>query len=73
LNLGGSKFYVPYYLDVGTGSSEVTWEGVIGLGYGFKWVDIVLAYRHLYYDMDDDNLVQDMRFSGPALGLTFRF
>jgi hypothetical protein len=73
LNLGGSKFYVPYYLDVGTGSSEVTWEGVVGLGYGFKWVDIVLAYRHLYYDMDDDNLVQDMRFSGPALGLTFRF
>ena len=46
---------------------------VVGLGYGFKWVDIVLAYRHLYYDMDDDNLVQDMRFSGPALGLTFRF
>ena len=73
LNLGGSKFYVPYYLDVGTGSSEVTWEGVVGLGYGFKWVDIVLAYRHLYYDMDDDNLVQDLRFSGPALGLTFRF
>jgi hypothetical protein len=73
LNLGGSKFYLPYYLDVGTGSSEVTWEGVVGLGYGFKWVDIVLAYRHLYYDMDDDNLVQDMRFSGPALGLTFRF
>ena len=30
LNLGGSKFYVPYYLDVGTGSSEVTWEGVVG-------------------------------------------
>jgi hypothetical protein len=22
------------------------------LGYGFKWVDIVLAYRHLYYDYD---------------------
>ena len=73
LNLGGSKFYVPYYLDVGTGSSEVTWEGMVGLGYGFKWFDLVLAYRHLYYDMDDNKLVQDMRFSGPALGLTFRF
>ena len=73
LNLGSSKFYVPYYLDVGTGSSEVTWEGMVGFGYGFKWVDLVFAYRHLYYDMDDDKLVQDMRFSGPALGLTFRF
>jgi hypothetical protein len=73
LNLGATQFYVPYYFDIGTGSSDVTWEGVVGLGYGFKWVDIVLAYRHLYYDTDDDNLVKDMRFSGPALGLTFRF
>ena len=73
LNLGGSKFYIPYYIDVGTGSSEVTWEGMVGLGYGFKWVDILLAYRHLYYDMDDDDLIQDMRFSGPAFGLKIKF
>ena len=52
LNLGPSQFYIPYYFDIGAGSSEVTWEGVVGLGYGFKWVDIVLAYRHLYYDYD---------------------
>jgi hypothetical protein len=31
------------------------------------------VYRHLYYDMKGDNLVQDMRFSGPAFGATFRF
>lgn len=73
LNLGTGRFYVPYYFDIGTGSSEVTWNGVIGLGYGFKWGDIMLDYRHLYYDMGNDNLVQDMRFSGPALGVTFRF
>jgi hypothetical protein len=64
---------VPYYLDIGTGSSELTLEGVVGLAYGFNWFDIVAAYRHLYYDMDDDGLLQDMRFSGPAVGLTFRF
>jgi len=73
LNLGESKFYVPYSIDVGTGSSEITWQGVVGLGYGFKWIDILLTYRHLYYDMDDDGLIQDMQFSGPAFGLTFRF
>ena len=73
LDLGASKFYVPYSFDVGTGSSEVTWEGVVGLGYGFKWIDILLVYRHLYYDMDDEGLIQDMRFSGHAIGLTFRF
>ena len=34
---------------------------------------VTLAYRHLYYDQKDDKLIQDMRFSGPALGVTFRF
>ena len=32
LNLGSSKFYIPYYFDIGAGYSEVTWEGVVGLG-----------------------------------------
>ncbi len=73
LNLGHSRFYVPYYFDVGTGSSKVTWQGIIGLGYGFKWVDILLDYRHLYYEQDSDELVQDLSFSGPAIGLTIKF
>jgi hypothetical protein len=73
LNLGGSKFYVPYYLDIGTGSSEVTWQGMVGLGYGFKWIDILVEYRYLYYDMDDDKLAQDMSLGGPAIGLKFKF
>jgi hypothetical protein len=73
LNLGGSKFYIPYYIDVGAGSSELTWEGMAGLAYGFKWVDIIVAYRYLYYDMDDDGLVQDMSFGGPEIGLKIKF
>jgi hypothetical protein len=73
LNLGGSKFYIPYYIDIGMGTSELTWEGMVGLGYGFKWIDIIAAYRHLYYDMDDEGLIQELQFSGPAMGLTFRF
>ena len=73
LNLGASKFYVPFYIDIGTGSSEVTWEGNLGLGYEFKWLDILLTYRHLYYNMDDDKLVQDVSFGGPAFGLKFKF
>ena len=34
---------------------------------------VTLAYRHLYYDLKDDKLLQNMSFSGPALGVTFRF
>ena len=73
VNLGSSKFYIPYYFDIGTGSSNLTYQGLAGLGYGFKWFDLVLVYRHLFYDMDAGKLIQDTRFSGPALGITFRF
>jgi len=71
--LGRSNWSIPYYFDVGTGSSELTWQGMLGVAYSFKWGGVNLTYRHLYYDQKGDKLVQDMRFSGPALGVTFRW
>lgn len=71
--LGTNNWFVPYYLDAGTGSSSLTWQGMAGIGYAFKWGDVRLAYRHLYYDQNGDKFIQDFRFSGPALGATFRF
>jgi len=71
--LGGSNWSIPYYSDIGTGSSSLTWQGMLGIAYSFKVVSLTLAYRHLYYDQKNDKLIQDMRFSGPALGVTFRF
>jgi hypothetical protein len=70
---GESAWFTPYYLDVGTGSSRLTWQSVVGIGYAFKWGDAVLAYRTLFYDQSEDKLLQDFRFSGPTLGATFRF
>ena len=46
---------------------------MLGIAYSFSWIDVSLAYRHLYFDQGSDKLIQDMRFSGPALGVTFRF
>lgn len=73
VKLGGSNWYVPYYLDAGAGSSVLTWQGMTGIGYAFRWGDVLLAYRHLFYDQKDDKLFQDFSFSGPALGVSFRF
>jgi hypothetical protein len=70
---GEGAWFSPYYLDVGTGSSELTWQSVVGIGCGFKWGEVVLAYRTLFYDQSDDRLLQDFRFSGTTLGATFRF
>jgi hypothetical protein len=69
----GGPWFVPYYLDAGAGSSRLTWQGLAGVGYAFKWGDLVLAYRTLRYDQDDDKLFHDFRFSGTTLGATFRF
>jgi len=71
--LGESRWSVPYYLDIGTGTSSLTYQAMAGIAYSFGWGDVTLAYRDLYFDQADDKFVQDLRFSGPALGATFRF
>ena len=70
--LGSSNWSIPYYLDVGTGSG-LTWQGMLGVADSFSWIDVTLAYRNLYFDQEGDKLIQDLRFDGFALGVTFRF
>jgi hypothetical protein len=46
--------------------------------YSWNWGDVGLVYRHLVYrhlayDMGDDKLLQNVEFSGPALGAAFHF
>ena len=69
----GKRWFVPYYLDAGTGDSKLTWQAMAGIGHGFKWGDLLLAYRHLSYEQESGEPMQDLAFSGPALGATFRF
>lgn len=66
-------WFVPYYVDMGFGDSDLTWQGVAGLGYAFHWGELVAAWRHLYYDMPSDKAIGDMSFSGPVAGVTFRW
>jgi len=73
VRFGESQWYLPYYLDVGTGSSSLTWQSFLGVAYAFKWGDAVLGYRRLYYDQSGDKLLQNFRFDGPSFGATFRF
>jgi hypothetical protein len=71
--LGNSHWSVPYYLDIGAGSTSMTYQWMLGIDYSFKWGGVMLVYRDLYFDQKDDKFIQDLRFSGPALGVTFRF
>jgi hypothetical protein len=69
----GKNWFIPYYLDIGTGSSVVTTEGTVGIGYAFKWGDALFAYRYLYYTQDGNKLLDNFSMSGPGLGVNFRF
>jgi hypothetical protein len=73
VKLGESNWFVPYYGDIGGGSSAFTWQGAVGMGYAFRWGDVRLDYRYLYYDMGNDKLFQELSFGGFALGLNFVF
>ena len=73
VKLGEGSWFLPYYADLGTGSSALTAQALLGVGYAFKWGEIAATYRYIYYDLKDDGLLQDVRFAGPALGATFRF
>ena len=73
LGLGDSRWAIPYYLDVGTGDSALTWQGVAGIEYRYGWGDLQLMYRYTYYDMKSDKLLQNVSLGGPAIGVNFRF
>ena len=71
VRFGESKWFMPYYADVGTGSNNWTWQALLGVGYRMGWGDVVLTVRTLSYDFNNDRL--DLRFTGPAIGASFRF
>jgi len=68
-----NAWFVPYYVDVGAGDSDLTWQGMAGLGYAFHWGEIEAAWRYLYYNLPSDKAIEDMNLSGPVIGVTFRW
>jgi hypothetical protein len=68
-----NTWFIPYYLDLGTGESDFTWQGLTGIGYAFSWGDITAAWRYLYYDMPSDDAIKDLSINGPVIGVTFRW
>lgn len=66
-------WYLPCHLDIGTGQSDLTWQALGGVGYQFRWGQVLLAYRHIEWNFDDVALLDDLTFSGPGLGVTYDF
>jgi hypothetical protein len=73
MGLGTGPWYVPYYFDIGTGQSDLTWQAMVGIGYSFTWGEVFAAYRRLDYEFDQADGLQDLSFSGPGIGVAFRW
>lgn len=70
----GERWYLPYYLDIGAGESKLTWQASAGVGFqaGEIW-DVALVYRHLEWDLDSSDTIDEISYSGPTLGVVFRW
>ncbi|HET9208296.1 MAG TPA: hypothetical protein VFO28_18795 [Burkholderiaceae bacterium] len=72
--IGGSgRWHAPFYADIGTGRSDLTWQLAGGVSYAYPWGDVLAMYRHLAYDMKSGKSIKDLSFSGPMVGATFRW
>ena len=72
-NLVGSNgsWVIPWLVDVGTGDSDLVWQAMAGFGYRFGWGDVLLTYRYLDYENDDDKLISDLTMSGAMVAASF--
>ena len=65
------EWYVPYYVDVGTGEDKLTWQVFGGLGYRFSWGDVVGVWRYIDYRFDKNDA--SLTMNGPAIGVGFHW
>lgn len=67
------KWFLPFYVDVGAGQTKLTWQVNAGIGYQFDWGAIMATWRYLDYDFKSDSKLQSISFSGPVIGVAFKF
>ncbi len=73
INISDSAFFVPYYLDIGAGGSNFTWQGFTGIGYQTGWAGVQLGWRYLSVNQGGSALVQEINMSGAYLAVNFGF
>ena len=73
--IGESDYFVPFYADVGGGvdGTQITTQGIIGIGKAFDWGDAMIVFNDVYYQTKTGGTTTHLNFYGAAVGVTFRF
>ena len=67
------KWFLPYYLDVGTGQSQLTWQGIGGIGYAYSWGSLTAVWRYMDYHGKSGEPIDTLSFNGPMFGVAFHW
>ncbi len=73
VSIANSNFYVPYYVDVGTGALPLTWQAFTGLGYHTSFADYSIGYRYLAFETSGSAPVKSLSMGGVMAAATFHF
>ncbi len=65
------EWKIPFYADIGTGQSDLTYQVAGGLGYSFSWGDVLAMWRYLGWNMKSGDPVQKLTMNGPMIGVRF--
>ena len=68
----GRGWFAPYYLDVGTGHSNLTWQLNTGVGYGWRRCDAILGWRYMHYDTPRQS-IPSIGLGGPVAIFLYRW
>lgn len=66
-------WFVPYYVDLGTGESRLKYQLSSGIGYTFGWGDVVASWRYLDYRFKAGKPIGELSFNGPQIAVVFRW
>lgn len=73
VRISNTGFFVPYYFDIGTGGSKLTWEIASGVGYQTGWAGVSLTYRYLSFQQPSSAIVQHLSLGGPEITMNITF
>jgi hypothetical protein len=71
LNLAGN-WHLPYYVDIGAGDSDFTWQTYGGVDYQRDNLNIFAGYRYMAWNLRDMP-VDNLNLSGPIVGVKYQF
>jgi len=72
-NIPDSRWFVPFYLDIGTAGIPLTWQAYTGIGYHTSVADLSLGYRYLDFQQHGNKTIHNLSLGGAILAASFHF